>query len=61
MTDMDCKCHWPDGTTREVTVMEKTGDTARIIWNERHAPIEGQGCVVGMEDTVPVEWLEWEA
>lgn len=53
----NCICRWPDKTLREVTVMEMKGDTARIIWNERHNPIEGQGCVVGMEDTVPVAWL----
>lgn len=53
----DCICRWPDKTLREVTVMKINDNMAHIIWNERHAPIDGQGCVVGMEDTVPVAWL----
>lgn len=51
-------CVWPDHSTRKVMITSVEGDMARIIWNERHAPIEGQGSVVGMEDLVPVSWLD---
>lgn len=51
-------CVWPDHSTRKVMITSVNGDAAHIIWNERHAPIEGQGSVVGMEETVPLNWLD---
>lgn len=50
-------CTWQDGTQREVVVTEIEDGKASIIWNEQHAEIPGQGCVVGLDDVVPVEWL----
>lgn len=50
-------CAWPDGTLRKVIATSITNGIASILWNERHPMIEGQGCVVGMQDAVPVEWL----
>jgi hypothetical protein len=29
----------------------------KVIWNERHAFIEGNGCMVGLDDNVPLAWL----
>lgn len=55
--DKECLCEWPDKTLRKVMVTSVDRGMAHIIWNERHEPIDGQGCVVGMEDTVPVAWL----
>lgn len=55
--DKECICEWPDKTLRKVMVTSVDHGTAHVIWNELHDPIDGQGCVVGMEDTVPVAWL----
>lgn len=57
MLTANCVCRWPDGTLREVVTISQTKDTAQILWNERHAPMGEQGCVVGMSDEVPLSWL----
>ncbi len=53
----ECVCEWPDKTLKKVMVVSVTEGKANILWNEKHAPIEGQGCIVGMQDTVSVECL----
>ena len=53
-------CKWPNGDVRKVMVVAVTEDMAKIIWNERHSPILGQGCVVGLDDEVPMGWLNKE-
>lgn len=50
-------CEWPDGSLRKVMVTAVHDGKANILWNERHGGIPGQGCVVGLDDVVPVEWL----
>jgi hypothetical protein len=52
-------CEWPNGALKNVVFLGLTKDAeyANILWNERHADIEGQGRVAGMMDTVPVAWI----
>lgn len=51
-------CTWPDGTKREVIRGQDTEQgLARIGWNESHAPLGELGCVCGLEDEVPKEWI----
>lgn len=52
-------CEWPNKTLKKVMVtsIDQQNNTAFIIWNEKHSPIGEQGCVVGLEDTVPLNWL----
>ncbi len=46
-------CRWPDGTEKRVVVA-----SVHVIWNEQHAEMGDQGCVVGLEDDVPLAWLK---
>ena len=55
--DKECLCEWPDGTIRKVMVLSVDDGKAKVIWNERHAFIEGNGCMVGLDDNVPLAWL----
>ena len=50
---------WPNGETKKVMVVgvDLVECKAQILWNEEHAPISGCGCVVGLEDKVPLEWV----
>lgn len=50
-------CTWPGGEQKLVSVARLDGKTAFVLWNEEHAPMGEQGCVVGLEATVPVGWL----
>lgn len=51
-------CTWPDGSKREVIQGQDTkSGLARVAWNESHAPMGQLGCVCGIEDEVPKEWL----
>jgi len=52
------KCIWPNGETKKVMVTNIVGDKAFVIWNEEHDPIKGCGCVIGLDDMVPIEWLK---
>lgn len=56
-TNKEYLCEWPNKDTRKVMVTSLKDDSAFILWNERHSPIKGQGCVVGLDDTVPITWL----
>jgi hypothetical protein len=52
-------CTWPEGSQRivQLTSILPNGK-GYIIWNETHAPIrEDLGCVVGLDDEVPLLWL----
>lgn len=51
-------CEWPNKDTRKVMVASLKDDSAFILWNESHSPIKGQGCVVGLDDIVPISWLK---
>ena len=52
-------CRWPDGSERivQLTSILPNGK-GLIIWNETHAPIGDLGCVVGLDDKVPLDWLK---
>lgn len=56
-TNKECLCEWPDGTIRKVMVISVDDGKAKVIWNERDAFIEGNGCMVGLDDNVPLAWL----
>ena len=57
----ECVCEWPNGDLRKVMVTHIQNGNAHIIWNERHQKIPGRcGCVIGMEDTIPIEYLYWK-
>lgn len=54
-------CRWPDGSERQVMVMNDDGETAKIIWNERvNTRLEEVRRVTGFEEQVPSKWLEYK-
>jgi hypothetical protein len=50
-------CTWPEGSQRIVELTSIHNGKGYILWNERHAPIGDLGCVVGLDDEVPLLWL----
>lgn len=55
-------CEWPNKTLKKVMLVSinQENNTANILWNEKHSPIGELGCVVGLEDTVPLNWLYYK-
>lgn len=51
-------CTWPEGSQRIVQLVSiLPNGKGLILWNETHAPIGDLGCVVGLDDEVPLLWL----
>lgn len=50
-------CRWPDGSERIVQLAGFKDGVEYILWNESHRPIGNLGTVVGLTDTVPLNWL----